>query len=78
VVWLFVPLCQTLTCHLEASVILTVFHFALFFKFQVRKIAAEYYDKLPHHISWVKVLYDFVMDNTINPYSPKKMLPEGK
>ncbi|EDL94847.1 rCG20408 [Rattus norvegicus] len=44
----------------------------------VRKIAAEYYDKLPHHISWVKVLYDFVMDNTINPYSPKKMLPEGK
>ncbi|XP_052056837.1 sphingolipid delta(4)-desaturase DES1-like [Apodemus sylvaticus] len=44
----------------------------------VRKIAAEYYDKLPHHISWVKLLYDFVMDDTISPYSQMKRLPKGK
>ncbi|XP_021054577.1 sphingolipid delta(4)-desaturase DES1-like [Mus pahari] len=44
----------------------------------VRKIAAEYYDKLPHHISWVKVLYDFVMDNTISSYSRMKRHPKRK
>lgn len=48
-----------------------------FLNFQVKKIAAEYYDKLPHHISWVKILYDFVTDNTISPYSRiKKRLPK--
>ncbi|XP_028716926.1 sphingolipid delta(4)-desaturase DES1-like [Peromyscus leucopus] len=40
----------------------------------VRKIAAEYYDKLPHHDSWIKVLYDFVMDDTLSPYSRVKRL----
>ncbi|XP_034376618.1 sphingolipid delta(4)-desaturase DES1-like [Arvicanthis niloticus] len=42
----------------------------------VKKIAPEYYDKLPHHISWVKVLYDFVTDNTTHPHSRMKRLPE--
>ncbi|XP_055465842.1 sphingolipid delta(4)-desaturase DES1-like [Psammomys obesus] len=44
----------------------------------VRKIAAEYYDNLPHHSSWFKVLYDFVMDDTMSPYSRRKRLLEGK
>ncbi|XP_062896583.1 sphingolipid delta(4)-desaturase DES1-like isoform X2 [Mobula hypostoma] len=36
---------------------------------QVKKIAADYYDNLPQYSSWVKVLYDFIMDDTISPYS---------
>lgn len=43
----------------------------------VRKIAAEYYDKLPQYSSWIKVLYDFVMDDTISPYSRMKRPPKG-
>ncbi|XP_059800840.1 sphingolipid delta(4)-desaturase DES1-like [Hypanus sabinus] len=39
---------------------------------QVKKIAAEYYDYLPQYSSWVKVLYDFIMDDTISPYSQIK------
>ncbi|XP_040594817.1 sphingolipid delta(4)-desaturase DES1-like [Mesocricetus auratus] len=44
----------------------------------VRKIAAEYYDKLPQYNSWVKVLFDFVMDDTLSPYSRVKRLQKGK
>ncbi|XP_010339212.1 sphingolipid delta(4)-desaturase DES1 [Saimiri boliviensis] len=44
----------------------------------VRKIAAEYYDNLPHYNSWIKVLYDFVMDDTISPYSRMKRQRKGE
>lgn len=47
--------------------------FSLFF-FQVKKIAAEYYDNLPHHQSWIRVLWDFVFDDAIGPYSRVKRL----
>ncbi|KAF1600663.1 Sphingolipid delta(4)-desaturase/C4-monooxygenase DES2, partial [Aptenodytes patagonicus] len=40
----------------------------------VKKIAAEYYDNLPHHQSWIRVLWDFVFDDTIGPYSRVKRL----
>ncbi|KAM9014625.1 sphingolipid delta(4)-desaturase/C4-monooxygenase DES2 [Ara ararauna] len=40
----------------------------------VKKIAAEYYDNLPHHQSWIQVLWDFVFDDTIGPYSRVKRL----
>ncbi|XP_034376756.1 sphingolipid delta(4)-desaturase DES1 [Arvicanthis niloticus] len=43
----------------------------------VRKIASEYYDNLPNYNSWIKVLYDFVMDDTISPYSRMKRPPKG-
>ncbi|KAI4562992.1 hypothetical protein MJT46_010601 [Ovis ammon polii x Ovis aries] len=43
----------------------------------VRKIAAEYYDNLPHYNSWIKVLYDFVTDDTISPYSRMKRHRKG-
>jgi sphingolipid delta-4 desaturase len=36
---------------------------------QVKRIAAEYYDTLPQHNSWVTVLYDFVMDPDIGTYA---------
>ena len=35
----------------------------------VRKIAPEYYDNLPHHDSWSKVIYDFISDPDIGPYA---------
>ncbi|XP_038262653.1 sphingolipid delta(4)-desaturase/C4-monooxygenase DES2 [Dermochelys coriacea] len=40
----------------------------------VKKIAAEYYDNLPQHQSWVRVLWDFVFDDTIGPYSRIKRI----
>lgn len=36
---------------------------------QLKKLAPEFYDNLPCHTSWVKVLYDFVMDPSIGPFS---------
>lgn len=45
---------------------------------QVKKIAAEYYDNLPQYNSWIKVLYDFVMDDTISPYSRMKRQLKGE
>ncbi|ERE72958.1 sphingolipid delta(4)-desaturase DES1-like protein [Cricetulus griseus] len=44
----------------------------------VRKIAAEYYDKLPQHTSWIKLLYDFMTDDTLSPYTRVKRLQKGK
>lgn len=35
----------------------------------LKKIAAEFYDDLPSHGSWLKVIYDFITDSTISPYS---------
>ena len=39
---------------------------------QVRKIAPEFYDNLPHHYSWSKVIYDFITDPKIGPYARVK------
>jgi sphingolipid delta-4 desaturase len=36
---------------------------------QVKAIAPEFYDHLPQHKSWCYVLYRFVMDPNITPYS---------
>jgi sphingolipid delta-4 desaturase len=36
---------------------------------KVRQIAPEFYDNLPHHNSWSKVLYDFIIDPAIGPYA---------
>lgn len=41
----------------------------------VRKIAPEYYDDLPCHTSWVKVIWDFIMDPAIGPYARVKRVP---
>jgi len=35
----------------------------------LRAIAPEFYDNLPCHNSWVKVLYDYIFDPSIGPYS---------
>lgn len=39
---------------------------------QVRKIAPEYYDHLPQHHSWVKVIWDFVFEDSLGPYARVK------
>ncbi|XP_004699173.1 sphingolipid delta(4)-desaturase/C4-monooxygenase DES2 [Echinops telfairi] len=38
----------------------------------VRKIAPEYYDHLPQHHSWLKVLWDFVFEDSLGPYARVK------
>uniref|UniRef100_A0A2L2YI40 sphingolipid 4-desaturase n=1 Tax=Parasteatoda tepidariorum TaxID=114398 RepID=A0A2L2YI40_PARTP len=38
----------------------------------VKKIAGEYYDHLPQHNSWTKVLFDFITDPAIGPYARVK------
>lgn len=39
---------------------------------KVRELAPEYYDNLPHHTSWVKVLFDYIKDPSIGPYARMK------
>jgi len=36
---------------------------------ELRAICPEYYDNLPSYNSWTKVIYDYVMDPSIGPYS---------
>jgi len=36
---------------------------------QLRALAPEYYDTLPHHMSYVKVLYHYIFDPEIGPWS---------
>eukprot|EP00731_Ephydatia_muelleri_P027246 Em0019g119a len=39
---------------------------------EVKRIAAEFYDVLPHHTSWLKVLWDFVFDKEMGPFARVK------
>lgn len=53
----------------------------------VRKIASEFYDTLPQHKSWTKVIFDFIFLHHMTPYSrvlrsskrnnPEKYKPDG-
>jgi sphingolipid delta-4 desaturase len=36
---------------------------------EIKKIAPEFYDNLPCHHSWIKVLYDFITCTEMGPYS---------
>jgi len=36
---------------------------------QLRAIAPEYYDTLPSYNSWTKVIYNYIMDPEVGPYS---------
>jgi sphingolipid delta-4 desaturase len=35
----------------------------------LRKMAPEFYDTLPHHTSWTKVIYDYITDPAVGPFS---------
>lgn len=39
---------------------------------KVREYAPEYYNTIPYHTSWVKVLYDYITDPSIGPYARLK------
>jgi sphingolipid delta-4 desaturase len=39
---------------------------------KVRQIAPEFYDTLPHYHSWIKVIWDYIMDELISPFSRVK------
>jgi len=43
---------------------------------KLREIAPEYYDNLPCHTSWVKVLWDYVVDPRVGPWS--RTMRKGK
>merc|ERR1712228_239247 len=36
---------------------------------EVRKTAPEFYDEIPHYHSWIKVIWDYVVDKKIGPFS---------
>lgn len=44
---------------------------------EVKRIAAEFYETMPQHTSWTRVLYDFVMDPTVGPYARVKRRQRG-
>lgn len=35
----------------------------------LRKMAPEFYDNMPHHSSWMKVIVEYIMDPTVGPFS---------
>ena len=39
---------------------------------EVTRIASEFYDPLPKHHSWVKVIWDFLFDHHLGPYARVK------
>ena len=39
---------------------------------EVKKIAGEFYDNLPQHTSWFRVIWDFLFDPNMGPYSRVK------
>jgi len=45
---------------------------------QVRQIAPEYYEDLPCHDSWVKVIWDFIFDPEVGPYSRVKRVDKSE
>merc|ERR1712216_183951 len=39
---------------------------------KVRAMAPEFYDNLPHHDSWCAVIFNYIMDPSVGPYSRVK------
>jgi hypothetical protein len=37
--------------------------------FKLKKMAPEFYENLPNHNSWIKVLYDFITCHEVGPYA---------
>ncbi|XP_077293453.1 delta4-sphingolipid-FADS-like protein ifc [Arctopsyche grandis] len=44
---------------------------------EVKRIAGEFYDNLPQHHSWSRVLYDFITDPEVGPYARIKRKSRG-
>lgn len=39
-------------------------------------MAPEFYDSLPHHDSWCAVIYNYITDPSVGPYSRIKRDPK--
>lgn len=39
---------------------------------KLRALAPEFYDTLPHHSSWTKVIFQYIVDPTVGPFSRVK------
>lgn len=44
---------------------------------EVKRIASEFYDNMPQHTSWCRVIYDFIMDPAVGPYARIKRKQKG-
>lgn len=44
---------------------------------EVKRIAPEFYDTMPQHTSWSRVLYDFITDPAVGPYARVKRHKRG-
>ncbi|EAA00223.3 AGAP012111-PA [Anopheles gambiae str. PEST] len=44
---------------------------------EVKRIAPEFYDNIPQHTSWTRVLYDFITDPSVGPYARIKRKARG-
>lgn len=45
---------------------------------KVRQIAPEFYDTIPHYHSWIKVIWDYILDEMISPFSRVKRVTLSK
>jgi sphingolipid delta-4 desaturase len=43
---------------------------------ELKKMAPDFYDHLPYHTSWTKVIWDYIMDPCVGPYS--RVVRKGK
>jgi len=39
----------------------------IYFCLKVKKIASDFYDDLPYHTSWTKVIWDFIVCPDVGP-----------
>ena len=44
---------------------------------KVREIAKEFYEDLPYHTSWLRVIYDFIFDPTMGPHASGAVYVKG-
>ena len=51
-----------------------IYELILFF-LQIRKAAPEFYDSLSQHPSWPLVLWEFITDASVGPFSRVKRFP---
>lgn len=45
---------------------------------QLREIAPEFYNNLHCHMSWSKVVYDYITNPNVGPFSRTKRMPETR
>jgi hypothetical protein len=62
-------------CHVCMYVCMYVCIVIILFFLQIRKAAPEFYDSLSQHPSWPLVLWEFITDASVGPFSRVKRFP---